>query len=298
MIEKGDDDMDILSRLNGVVEYLENNLLNEENISAYAIAKIACLAPQQFFRVFPYIAGVSVYEYVRRRKLTLAAQELLSTDIKIIDLALKYGYESPDSFARAFQAIHGLPPSAARKAGATLIAFPRLRFHISIKGDAFVNYKIEQKDGFTVMGKKLTVSVKGGENMKSIPAFWDQSMKDGCFNTLCSLCRTPLGVMGVCANMVNDTFDYFIAIEKPSDMPMADGFETLEVPASTWVCFEAVGPMPNAIQDVWKYATTEWLPSSGYQHAGTPDIEVYSDGDTQSKDYLSYVWIPIVRENS
>ena len=287
--------MDLMARLNGVIEHLENNLLSGESFSTEAVARIACVAPQQFFRMFPYIAGVSVHEYVRRRKLALAAQELLATDIKVIDLALKYGYESPDSFARAFQAMHGAPPSAARKSGVNLVAFPRLKFHISIKGEDFVNYKLQEKDGFAVVGKKITVSVIDGENSREIPAFWERSMKEGWFDTLAINVPTPLGVMGVCGNMRGDVFDYYIAVEKTDNTP-ADGFETLDIPASLWACFESVGPLPGAIQDMWKYALGEWLPSSGFRHAGTPDLEVYSNGDKRSGDYLSYVWLPVVKE--
>lgn len=288
--------MDLLARLNGVIEHLENRLLSGEDFSTEEIARIACIAPQQFFRVFPYIAGVSVHEYVRRRKLTLAAQELLSTGTKIIDIALKYGYESPDSFARAFQAMHGVPPSAARKPGAGLVAFPRLKFYISIKGEVFVNYKLQEKDGFTVAGKKITVSMKDGENNRAIPAFWSKSMEEGWFNTLAEKCRTPLGVMGICANMAGDTFDYYIAIEKTYVGGDGEGFESLDIPKSTWACFESVGPLPNSIQDVWKYVVNEWFPSSGFRHAGTPDLEVYTKGDTNGKDYLSYVWVPAIKE--
>lgn len=287
--------MDILSRLNGVIDYIENNLQNDENISTDTIAKIACLAPQQFFRVFSYIAGVSISEYIRRRKLTLAAQELLSTDIKVIDIALKYGYESPDSFTRAFQLMHRISPSAARKTGVNLVAFPRLKFYISIKGDVFVNYKLQEKPAFAVVGKKITTRDIEGENIQAIPDFWSNSVNSDWYKKLCSLCATPLGVMGVCGGMADDgSFDYFIAIEKTDGMN-TDGFDVLEIPASTWACFEAVGPMPNAIQEVWKYIMSDWMPSSGYKHAGTPDLEVYSDGDSQSADYQSYVWIPVVK---
>lgn len=286
--------MDILGRLNGVIDYIEDNLQNDENISTNTIAKIACLAPQQFFRVFSYIAGVSIYEYIRHRKLTLAAQELLSTDAKVIDIALKYGYESPDSFTRAFQLMHGISPTAARKTGTNLVAFPRLKFYISIKGDVFVNYKLQEKPAFAVVGRKISVRDVEGENIQAIPEFWDNSTNTDWYKKLCSLCATPLGVMGVCGSIVDNTFDYYIAIEK-TDRMNTDGFDVLEVPASTWACFESVGPMPNAIQEVWKYILSEWMPSSGYKHAGTPDLEVYTDGDPQSADYQSNVWIPVVK---
>jgi AraC family transcriptional regulator len=289
--------MDILERLNGVIGYIEEHLTDGEALSPAEVAKAALMPAAQFYRLFPYIANVTVGEYIRRRRLTLAAGELLSTDIKIIDCALKYGYESPDAFGRAFAALHGVPPSAVRKPGVRISAFPRLSFSIKIKGDQSMNYEIKKKEAFAVVGKKITVR-DGEQETGAISNFWGKSTGESWFRELCGMCRTDLGVMGVCANIDSEgTFEYYIAVEK-TEAAKTEGFETLDVPASEWACFESVGPMPHAIQDVWKYVMTEWLPSSGYRRAGEeiPDVEVYPDADMPKADYNYELWYPVVKE--
>lgn len=276
-----------------MVDYIEEHLLDDEKLSPEEIAKRVLMPSAQFYRLFPFITGVSVREYVRRRRLTLAAQELLSTDVKIIDAAFKYGYESPDSFGRAFLSQHGIPPSGVRKPGVRISAFPRLRFEIKIKGDASMKIEMKKKGAFTVVGRKLQVT--GSENAADVvPAFWDKTEK--WYADLIGMIGAGTELMGVCADLKKDgSFDYYIAIEQ-TDSVSAEGYETLEVPASEWACFQSIGPMPRAIQDVWKYVMTEWLPSSGFRHSGTPDLEIYSEGDNSAADYISWVWIPVIKD--
>ncbi|MDF2568072.1 MAG: hypothetical protein K0R90_1528, partial [Oscillospiraceae bacterium] len=144
--------MEWLENLNQAISYIEENL--EEDIDLNRVSQIACCSTFHFQRMFSYIASVPLSEYIRRRRMTSAAFELQNSDIKVIDLALKYGYESPTSFARAFQSVHGVPPSAARTEGIHLKAYPRISFLITIRGDAEMNYKIEKKDAFRIVGVK------------------------------------------------------------------------------------------------------------------------------------------------
>jgi len=130
--------------------YVEDNLTSE--INQDVLARIACCSAYNFYRMFSFITDISLTEYIRRRRLTLAAIELQNGDVKVIDLALKYGYDSPVSFTRAFQALHGVTPTEARAGGVTLKAYPRISFQISIKGEKEMDYRIENKEAFQVFG--------------------------------------------------------------------------------------------------------------------------------------------------
>lgn len=160
-----------------------------------------------------------------------------------------------------------------------------------------MNYKLVEKDAFTVVGKKIRVSCKDGENFKTIPAFCDQCSVDGTFETLGKISTDDMGVMGICANFNHEenSLDYYSAATYTGGEIHA-GMETLSIPKFTWMVFEAVGPIPEAIQDVWKRIFSEWFPTSEYEHAGGPEIEVYEKGDMSQPDYKSYVWIPVVKK--
>ncbi len=282
--------MEWLDRLNQSIGYIESHLTEE--IAFAAAAKIACCSTFHYQRMFSYLAGVSLSEYIRRRRMTMAAFELQNNHVKVIDLAMKYGYDSPTSFSRAFQSVHGISPSAAKAEGVNLKAHPRMTFLISIKGDVEMNYRIEKRDAFRVVGVKRHFDLNIDENFQKIPMFWGDVFQNGMFERICELSnQEPLGVLGLCTCMNGKDFDYYIAAvtdqEKPADM------NEFVVPESTWAIFECTGPMPEAIQDLQKRIITEWLPASGYEYADAPDIEVYPAGDIHSSDYKCEVWLPI-----
>lgn len=264
--------MEWLDRLNQSISYIENNLAGV--IDYEQAAKIACCSSFHYQRMFSYIAGVSLAEYIRRRRMTLAALELKSSDIKVIDLALKYGYDSPISFSRAFYNIHGVSPSASRDSQANLKAYPRMTFSISIKGDVEMNYRIEKKEAFRVVGAKKHFELDVEENFKQVPQFWGEVFQNGMFFEICKLSnREPLGVLGVSTCMNGKDLDYYIA--SATDKPVPENMHEYLVPETTWAIFEAIGQMPDAIQDLQRRIITEWLPISGYEYADAPDIEVY-----------------------
>lgn len=243
------------------------------------------------------ITGYTVAEYIRNRRLTLAAQELaISPRTRVIDTALKYGYDSPEAFAKAFRRAHGTTPSAAREPGANLKAFPRISFHLSLKGDKDMDYRIIEKDAFKVTGKVIRLTTKDGENLRRIPQFWDECNADGTCEKLCAI-DTKQPLLGICMDFQEnmEEFSYMVAVENVNDSADA-GFETREIPAATWAIFTSVGPMPNAIQDVWARIFQEWFPATGFEHANAPELEVYPVGDASSKDYKCEVWIPIVKK--
>lgn len=286
--------MDLISRLSKALDYIEDNL--DGDICYEEAAKIACSSTYEFQRMFSYITDVSLAEYIRRRRLTLAAFDIKQTDEKIIDIALKYGYDSPTAFTRAFQAIHGISPKLARREGVSLKAYPRISFQIQIKGVVEMNYRIEEKNDFRVVGLKERVSTVDDQNLIRIPEIWNEACESGMSEKIISLaCDSKIpAVLGICANFSESdkAFDYFIASISDKDIPT--GMEELSIPKSTWAIFECVGPMPEAIQSVWKRIYSEWFPSSGYEHANAPELEYYPSGDTTSKDYKSEIWIPVV----
>lgn len=287
--------MEWLIRMKDALDLIESRL--EEPLEMEEVARAACSSPFHFQRMFHMLTGTTVAEYIRRRRLTLAAQELASGQAKVIDVALKYGYETPEAFAKAFRKVHGLAPSAARAPGAPLKAFPRLSFHLSLKGDKDMDYRIVEKDPFAVIGKSLVVSCKDGENHRRIPLFWKECYEDGTVGRLLQA-GTGKDLLGMCTNFCHkeSTMRYWIALEGDPETAAAQGIESTTVPAATWAVFPSVGAMPGAIQKVWERIFQEWFPSTGYEHAEGPELEVYPEGDSSSEDYRCEVWIPVVRK--
>lgn len=242
------------------------------------------------------MCGFSMGEYIRNRRLTLAGSELSSTDARVIDVALKYGYESPESFARAFSRFHGISPSEARRDGSKLRSFSRLSVQIILKGGSIMDYKIVEKKAFQVIEKVETHSIVDEINVNTIPEFWDRAHKDGTIRKLLELKKEGTGILGVCyGNTPTDqkTFDYAIAAECGADCAVPEGYRMSEIPARTWVVFECVGAMPQAIQELWHKICAEFFPASDYQPTYEMDIEAYSDGDMSAPDYRSEIWVPV-----
>jgi AraC family transcriptional regulator len=149
--------MDLLKNMNIALQHIEENLTHD--IDFKEVARLAFCSEYHFKRMFSFLSGITLSEYIRRRRLTLAAFELNNSKYRIIDIAIKYGYSSPDSFTRAFQSLHGVTPSEARNSGQSLKAYPRMTFQLSIKGGNEMNYRIEEKDAFNIVGIKKRVPI-------------------------------------------------------------------------------------------------------------------------------------------
>jgi len=285
--------MEWLDRFNEAINYIEQRL--DDEIDFEKAANIACCSTYHFQRMFSYIADIPLSEYIRRRRMSKAAIDLQSGDVKIIDIALRYGYDSPTAFNRAFQNIHGIAPSAAKTLGTTLKSFPPISLRITIKGDVEMNYKIEKKDTFKIIGVKKHYSASIEECFASVPIFWQETIKRGLIPKLCILnnCE-PYGVIGLSTCMDSRNFDYFVAVASDKECP-ANMYEYI-VPECTWAVFECIGAMPDAMQNLQKRIVTEWLPSSGYEYANAPDIEVYFEGNQTAADYKCEAWLPIIKK--
>ncbi len=279
--------MDTLENMKKAIDYIEDNLDTE--IEYVRIAQIALCSQYHFQRMFAFLIGIPLSEYIRRRRLTLAAFDLQNSNAKIIDLALKYGYNSPDSFSRAFLAMHEVTPSKAREKGISLKAYPRVTFSLSIKGVVEMNYRIEYKNSFTVVGVKQRFSHNGlGE---SIGKMWSETSQE----TLAQIAALGNGLVGVYSGMYDDnTTDYYIAAITEKNLP--ENLNKLEISSHTWAIFEIIGPMPTAMAEIWGRIFSEWFPTSGYEHAEAPEIEWYSNGDLSSTDYKSEIWIPVIKK--
>jgi AraC family transcriptional regulator len=293
--------MEWVTRLEQTLTYIEDHLTEEIDVAE--LGKIAYCSSYHYQRVFSYMVGVPLAVYIRRRKLSLAGVEL-QQGAKVIDVAVKYGYESPNSFARAFKNQHGIVPSEAQQEGSRLTSYPRIKFHITIKGDVEMEYRIETKEAFRVIGAQKELTADLEENFKVVPQFWQQVSMDGTLESLLPLMNLePKGVLGISAGFDgelheeeelsgSDGMSYYIAVA--SDQVLSDNLVEYIVPAFTWAIFTGQGPMPHAIQELEKQIVTDWLPSSGYEYANGPDIELYLDANPSNATFE--VWLPVMKK--
>jgi len=286
--------MSWIESIQKAINYIEVHLL--EDITMEQIAQEVHSSVFHFQRTFSILTDMSIADYIRRRRLTLAAQELLNTDGKIIDLAYKYGYDSPEAFTKAFRKQHHITPSEARKKQGPLQSYNRLVIQVSLKGAEPMKYRIEEKEAFQVVGVKRTYNCQSGENTREIPQFWNEMNSKDFDKQLIQLNNGEIkGVLGVCvpdSNYAqNSLIDYWIAADHVGDVP--DNLLAMDIPASKWVVFEVHGPMPDAMQNTWKQIYSEWFPSNPYEPIASAELEVYSEQDPFSPDCYSEIWIPI-----
>ena len=262
------------------IDYIERNLA--ETLDIGEIAGIAALSPFYYQRIFGALCGLTVGEYIRARRMTLAAQELTGSDAKVIDVAVKYGYDSPDSFTKAFLRFHGISPSKAKEPGAPLRSMAPLHIRISLEGGSMMDYRIVEKAPFTIVGVKRPFN--SDTSYQEIPKFWDEWLALGEK-------RPVMGTFGVCIDMDGKDFDYWIAdLYFPwEDVP--EGCETRLIPGSLWAQFPCT---ISTLQDTNTKIWSEWLPAlQGYTLAGDYDIEVYLPPEEGSKEMKVYIWVPL-----
>lgn len=287
--------MDWLDRMNEALDYIEGNLAG--TIDTALAARGACCSEYHFTRMFSFITGVPLSEYIRRRRLTLAGFELKHSDCKVIDLALKYGYDSPGAFTRAFQSLHGVTPTEARTPHVQLKSFARISFTITIKGETSMQYHITEKEAFTVFGRSIPVTAVDGQCFRDIPDFWARSEADGTTLRIAQaagLDRLAMLSSVMYAHETNGAFRYMICADAPAG-GVPDGFESVEVPAQTWAIFPtgAMADTTTAIHGIWQRIHPEWFPSSGYEHANAPDME--RSHRTADGRFICEAWVPIIR---
>lgn len=282
--------MEWMERLNRAINYMEENMT--DTIDFDMVAKIAGCSTYHFQRMFTYMAELPLSEYIRRRKMSLAAVDLQEVENKVIDIGLKYGYDSPTAFNRAFKGIHGIAPSKVRESGVILKAYPPISFRITIKGDCEMNYRIEKKEAFRVVGISMPLEKEIEKNFAVVPQMWQKAAVDGTIPRLASFMEgVPMGLLGVSACNAEEEWKYYIAVA--SQKALDQELEEYMVPASTWAIFSGEGKN-TSIQELEKRIVTEWLPTSGYEYGNAADIEVYLNADPENAKFE--VWIPIVKK--
>jgi len=284
--------MDWLIRMNSALDYVEKNLSRE--IDHEELAQITCCSSYNFFRVFSFMANMSLSEYIRRRRLTLAALELQNSSTRVLDIALKYGYDSPVSFARAFQALHGITPTEARVDGATLKAYPRISFQLSVKGDKEMDYRIETKEAFQVFGFEGVFNTdESGAEPKTPADLWARCHSEGSVERLAedagdlpAFIKQDLDkVHGICGYKDTgvDSFPYMVGAFR-SRSSNTHGYDVADIPAQTWAIFPSEkfkwDDFDEIIESLYKRVFTEWLPTSEYEQVNSLDMELYGgDGE-------------------
>ncbi|WP_127534476.1 effector binding domain-containing protein [Paenibacillus kobensis] len=295
--------MEALRLLKQSLDYIEEHL--DRPLEIEAIAKAAMSSKFHFQRMFHALTGFTVTEYIRNRRLTLAAEELAGTDRKVIDIALKYGYDSPEAFAKAFQRLHGVTPTGARRAATRLKAFPRLSFHIQIKGERELNYRIVEEPSYTVVG--VDTRVESGQDAAVIPAFVEKIWLDGTHDQVNAAVGRPQGSL---------LFGYYFDYEEDgakrylmgTELPQGSGsvpedLTTLVISAQTYAVFEGFESMTGEeeigleIVNVWRRIYGEWFPSSNFEQVEGTCIEKYYWLDDKQIDSKFEVWVPVRRKD-
>lgn len=283
--------MDWIERLNDAIRYIEDNLTGE--IDMNCVARIAGCSTYHFQRMFAYMSDVPLSEYIRRRRMSLAAVDLQDKNNKVIDIAMKYGYDSPTAFNRAFKNIHGIAPSQVKEAGTRIKAYPPISFTITIKGDSEMNYRIETREAFRIMGVASPLEKEIEKNFTIVPGMWQKASMDGTIARLVTkMDGEPKGLLGVSSCNTETDWEYYIAVA--SKQNTGESWKEFIVPASTWAIFSGEGTN-QSIQELEKRIVTEWLPTSGYEYGNAPDIEVYLNPDPTNA--IFEVWIPVVKKN-
>lgn len=271
--------------IQNAIEYIEDHLTEELDIQN--IAEKAYVSAFHFQRIFSILCGFTVGEYIRNRRLSLAAEELTKADAKVVDVALKYGYDSPDSFTRAFTKFHGISPSLAKAKGANLKSFARLKIKLTLEGGKMLEYKIVEKAQFTVVGKARSFEIE--TSYEEIPKFWEEYLQSAEKDLVC-------GMYGICMDSDGKKFDYLIADNYLPWKEIPAGYETRVIPAGTWAVFPCRGALPKSLQDVNTRIWSEWLPScKEYKLAGNYNIELYAPPAENLDDNYCEIWIPVER---
>lgn len=285
--------MDYIQSMQSAIDYMEAHLL--ENITYEDVARHVYMSNYHFHRLFSMLTGISANEYIRNRKLSMAGQELNLSDKKVIDIALKYGYESPESFSKAFSRFHGVTPNAARQSGIPLKFFDRLIIKIRLEGGTAMEYKIVEREKFKLLAKveafrNEVVSEDGNE----IPEFWEKCGKNGVFDVLRQHTKQH-DTYGVCAPISKESthFDYGIGmIYEGGEIP--EGFRIWEVNPTLWAVFKCIGTDGDCIGKMWERIFNEFLPGSVYNMLDDTDFELYYENG--EADCFCEIWIPVEKK--
>lgn len=282
--------MEWTASISKVIDYIEDNITQE--LTMQDIAKQAMISPFYFQKGFAMLCNFTVGEYIKKRRLTLAAIELISTEKRIVEIALKYGYDSPDSFTKAFTRFHGATPTSVRKGESMMRTFASLTIKLTLEGGYTMDYKITSKEEFTVIGMSKVLGYDKAAT--EVPDLWAKYHQTGKDDLICSMYGISID-----KDMAGNEFEYLIADNYNPVKEIPAGFVTRVIPKHTWAVFACRGEMPHALQDVHKKIFSEWLPNcKDYEIAAGYNVEMYSDPaeypkGVQDEHYYSEIWIPV-----
>ena len=276
-----------MHQFNRTMEYLESKLDAEVDLQKFQ--QLSGYSYALFSRLFSILADMTLAEYLRNRRLSEAVTDLRESSEKVIDIALKYGYESADAFSAAFKKFHGATPSEVRN-GKPYRVFPRLQLSLKITGGKNMDIKIQKKPTFTVAG----VLLEAIDNSQC-PSAWEQLYANHSFESLESLGRGQS--FGVCSDVKESEIINYMAAYDATDKAKAEalGLSIKEIPAAEYAIVPVKGAIPASIHHAWEYVLEVFFPETGYRHSGAPDFEVYAEGDMSSPDYQMELWIPVVK---
>ncbi|MCX4474559.1 AraC family transcriptional regulator [Micromonospora sp. NBC_01655] len=285
----------MLDRLNEALAYVERHL--DQRIEVGELARIAVTSEYHFRRMFSALAGIPLSEYVRRRRLTVAAAEVLAGERTLLDIAVRYGYGSAEAFARAFQAVHGVSPGAARRTGAALRSQPRMSFRLIVEGSSSMRYRVTEKEAFHLVGRKARVPLVHEGMNPAIVAFVRSIDKETIARIEALSDQEPQGIVNVSDNIPSGReegveLDYWHGVVTAAAPP--EGLDAMPVAAGTWAVFESSGGFPQAIQYLWRDVFTEWFPANPYRSRPGPELlraRVSADGSRADAE----LWIPVER---
>ena len=282
--------MEWMEAIRTAIGFMEEHM-EDDRLTAEMVADAVHISSFHFQKGFSVVCGITITEYIRNRRLSLAGKDLQSEGSKVIDIALKYGYESTDSFSKAFTRFHGITPMQAKKAAGELKNFLPLKVTLSMKGGFEMDCRIVKKPAFTVIAS--SVEIKNDQGPEVCPRFWGEHFSKGDGEYI-------KGVYGVSLDIGKPgSFIYLIADEFNPEKEYPERFEKVVIPENTWAVFPVIGPMPDAFQKVFREIYTEWLPGNpDYECVNGSSVEFYSCADqypngTADEKYYSEIWLPV-----
>lgn len=297
--------MDWISRLQKIIEYIELHLTDEQNMLRLSLlAKQVYSSEYEFQKVFSIVTGITVSEYIRNRKLALAGEDILLSDTSILEIGLKYGYETAESFTKAFTRFHGATPNAVRKSGAGLKLFNKLSIQLQVEGGSTLDYRVINHTSIRVMAKTRVFPISTSEETERIiPEYLEKCGSEGMYDILYEavdyttfFADSVIGIHEEVGCIPNRSeFRFSIGVEYSKDV-VPVGYEIVEIPAGKWLIFRCKGIRPNAIQRLWHQIYTSFLPSSSYQVNQLGSLEVCRKGFQNTEDVISELWLPLVND--
>lgn len=277
--------MNMISGFNQTVDYIETVL--DDEIDEKKIAQLSGYSYAMFSRIFSILTGSTFAEYVRLRRLTEAAIELRDSEDKIIDIAIKYGYDSAEAFSFAFKNFHNYTPSEVRK-GKPYKIVSRIQLTLGIKGGRSMEISIQKKKAFTIAGIK-----KEAIDSSLCSETWNNLFEKHSAEELAKIGNGQS--VGVCFDIKDCNLINYMAAYNVADREMAKkmDLELMEIPENEYAIVKLKGEVPKCIHEGWRYVMEVFFPEHGYIHSGDPDFEVYGDGNMNSPDYEMELWVPI-----